>query len=370
MKAVVIRGNLKEGISLVERAAGENLNLPILRNVRISALEGRLSLTATNLELAVTCVIPGKVIADGSLTVPLSALGSLIANLPTERINLEAKNNNLHLATDSYEGTVVGLPAEDYPVIPKLEESNGSLKIEGGLFKSSLEQVSAAAQTSDLRPELSSVLFDFSLDHLKLVATDTFRLAEKTITKGKFTTTFKEPFRVLVPIRTVQEIIRAVREDEMLDIQFDRSQILIKTDRFEMISRLIEGVFPDYKHILPKDFTLQTTLSRGEFLSALKLMGVLGSRTNEIKLGLAKNHKGLEISAKDQGVGEGSYILPAKIQGTAGVVTFNWKYLSDGLRVLGVDDVFLGLNEEKPAILKDIKDSSFFYILAPLLGSN
>lgn len=370
MKAVVIRGNLREGITLVERATGENLNLPILRNARISAAGGRLFLTATNLELAVTCVVPGKVLMDGALTVPLSAFSALVANLPTERINLEAKGTNLHLTTDSYEGSVVGLSADDYPVIPRLDESRGSLKLEGGLLKTSLEQVSAAAQTSDIRPELSSVLFDFSIDSLKFAATDTFRLAEKTISKGRFTTTFTEPFRALLPIRTVQEIIRALKEEEIAELQFDRNQVLVKTERFEIISRLIEGTFPDYQHILPKDFTVETVVSRGEFLSALKLMGVLGSRTSEIKLGLAKNHRGLEISARDQGIGEGNYILPAKVQGTAGTITFNWRYLSDGLRALAVDDIFLGLNEEKPAILKDSKDPSFFYVLAPLLGNN
>lgn len=369
MKLIVIKGNLKEGLGVVERCVSDNPNLPILKNIKIKTEDGRIVLVATNLEIATTCYVPGKVIEDGSLTVPFGAFYSLVSNLPTERINLEQKGSSLILKTDTYEGSVNGLPADDFPVIPRIENPKGFIKIDGNLFKSALDQVSCTAQVSDLRPELSSVMFDFSVENLKLVATDTFRLAEKSISRGKFTTNITDPFRALAPIKSVQEIIRVLKNEETTELVFDKSQILIKTDRFEIVSRLIEGVFPDYQHIIPKGFSAKTVVNRQEFLNSIKLVGITGSKNNEVKISISKNKRGLDISAKDQSLGEGNCSISAKIEDTIGTVAFNWRFLIDGLRSMDSEEVFMGLNEDKPSLIKNPKDSSGFYIIAPLLSS-
>lgn len=368
MKALVIKSNLKEGISVIERASGENQNLPILRNVLIEALDGRLALSATNLEVAVRYFVQGKILEEGTITAPIQVLSNLVGNLPTERLNLETKDMNLIIKTDNYDGTLVGAAADDFPIIPKIENDSQYIEIAGDVLRDALSQVVVATQTLDLRPELGSVLFDFSLDALKLIATDSFRLAEKTLAKSQFTVSKQvEAFKILVPLRTAQEILRITKPDETVRIFHDKTQVLFRTEHFEFVSRLFELNFPDYSGVLPGEFLTEMVVNRQELINAVKLAGVLGGRNSEVRLNASKEKKTLQVFSGEQAVGENSYILSAKIKGHDDVLSFNWRYLVDGLRALKADEVFLGIYQEnRKVFIKDASDSSYFYILVSL----
>ena len=180
MKFVSVRSNVKEAISVVQRAAGENVNLPILRNIIITASDAGISITATNLEFAITAIISGKVIEGGRVTVPAGLIANLIGNLQSDRLNFESRGNNLEVKTDNYTAILQGLPADDFPITPKITNQGNYIETKGLFLKEAIQQTIVASQLSNARPELNSTLLDFSLEALKFVSTDGFRLAEKT----------------------------------------------------------------------------------------------------------------------------------------------------------------------------------------------
>ncbi len=364
----MMKTNFKEGLSIVERVDGESSSLPILKNILMETVNNKIQLTTTNLEAGVSSLVSGKIIEEGKITVPRAAFSAIINNLPSERLNLEQKGNNLIIKTDNYEATIQGLPAEEFPLIPHIKNQNESLKINSGVLREAIGQVLAASQFSEIRPELNAMLFDFSLDALRIVATDSFRLAEKTISKGKFETNIEAPFRILVPIRTAQGVLRILGGEGDTTICRDEHQVLFQSEQWKFVSRLIDATFPDYAAVVPKKFSSEVVLGRSEFLDALKLAGVFGSKAGEVHCRVLQGKKSIELYSTEQGLGENRHVLSAKIEGGAGEVTFNWRYLSDGLKVLKSEEVYLGLNEDnKPALLKSPGEGSYFYILMPVL---
>lgn len=342
MKLIAIRSNIKDAVSAVEHAAGGNPNLPILQNVLIEATSEGITLTATNLELAITYHVSGKVIENGKVTVPLAPFSNLIMNIQSDRLNFNKKENSLEIKTDNYTAKLQGLPHEDFPVTPKIKNTKEYIEIKSLFIKEAIQQASIASQFSDLRPELNSLLFDFSIDNLKLAATDGFRLAEKTIPQKLFQTTYQEPFKVLVPLKTTQEVMRMSKDEEAMRIFKDENQIVFRTDRAEVISRLTEGNFPDYSSIIPKKFTTEAAVNNNEFMNAIKLASVFGQKNSEVKISVQPNKKIIEVSSADQSLGENTYLLPAKLKGEALEVFFNWRYLNDPLRAIKTEEVFIG----------------------------
>jgi len=370
MKFIAIRSNIKDAVSIVEKAAGENTNLPILKNLLIEAEEGNITFTATNLEIAIIYKVSGKVIENGKVTVPIGLFSSLIGNITSDRLNFEKKENDLQVATDNYSAVIKGLPVDDFPITPKIKGSEGYVDIKGAFFKEAIQQATVAAQFSDLRPELNSILFDFTIDDLKFAATDSFRLAEKTISTSAITAKNMEPFKVLVPLKTAYELARIVKDEETVRMTKDENQALWKTEKGELISRLIEGGFPDYSAIVPHQFSAEVIVNREDILSAIKLAGVFGQKNSEIKIKLHPGKKAIEISSADQALGENASTLAAKIKGDLSEVIFNWRYLSDGIKMVKTEDVFIGLQEEaNPALVKPTVDGSYFYVLKPILKS-
>ncbi len=227
-----------------------------------------------------------------------------------------------------------------------------------------------ASQFSDLRPELNAILFDFSIDNLKLAATDGFRLTEKSLSQNLFTATYKEPFRLLIPLKTTQEVLRMSRDEDVVRIFHDENQILFKTDRAELISRLTEGNFPDYSPIIPKKFATEVVMNREEFANAIKLAGIFGQKNSEVKISAQPGKKTVEVSSADQSLGENAYLLSAKIKGEAVEVFFNWRYLADPTRAIKTEEIFIGFQEEtNPAMIRPMGDGSYYYILKPILKS-
>ena len=368
MKFIALRTNIKDAISIIEKASGENQNLPILKNILIEAKENMILFSATNLEVAITHNVAGKVIEAGKITAPISLLSGLIGNIQSDRLNFEKKGNDVEVATDNYSAVIHGMSPEDFPITPKVKDGSGHIEIKAAFLKEAIQQVTVASQYSDLRPELNSILFNFSLENLRLASTDGFRLAEKTLPANLFTAKKIEPFKILVPLKTGLEITRIFKDDELLQITMDESQILFKTEKTELISRLIEGSFPDYSAIVPHDFTSEIVVDREEFANAVKLSGIFGQKNSEVKINAHQNKKAIEMRSADQALGENVYTLPAKIKGEPGETYFNWRYLADPLKAIKTDDIFMGLQEEaNPVLIRSTSDTSYYYVLKPIL---
>ncbi len=367
MNIIVIKDKLKDGVDAVSRVAGDHPTLSILKNILIEAEGDIIKLTATNLEVGMQYMVPGKVVSPGSLTVPASLFSQLIGSIPYDRLNLTAKDGALEVTTDNYQASIQTTPAEEFPIMPKVNRDAVTVEVPGAVLKEALEQTLAAAQYSELRPELSSVLMKFGMDKIVFVATDSFRLAEKTLLDSDFTATTSEEFQILIPLRSAETIVRIIK-DKPVKITRDGNQVLVATAGAEFISRLIDGSFPDYQAIIPKEFLAEVEVSREEMLSALKLTGVFSGASSEITIKAASGKKAIELSSRDERVGENTYALPAKIKGDFEPLSFNAKYLGEGVKAASGKDITLKLNEpNRAAMIVPPKDDSYFYVVMPIL---
>jgi DNA polymerase-3 subunit beta len=261
-----------------------------------------------------------------------------------------------------------GAPAEDFPIIPRMEDMDHRMEIDPVVFQDALQQVISAAHISDIRPEISGVLFDFQMTLLKLVATDSFRLAEKIIDGGKFKHTFEAGFRAIVPLRTAQELLRVISRTAPLLVHCDGSQMLFTSDDVELISRLIDGTYPDYEQIIPKDVETEIALDKAHLINAVKLVSNFSGKTNDVRLSTDDEGKTVVVHSVNQFLGENKYLIPARVTGAQiADIPFNWRYLLDGLKSISEESIILKLNgSNRPALIRPAGDSSFVYIVMPI----
>jgi len=373
MKIIILKNHLKSGLEMISKIGSESSSatLPVLRSFLMETIDNRIKLSMTNLEIAITCYLPAKVIESGSFVIPFNIFNSIITNLQTERINLESEENKyLIIKTDNYQAKIQGNTKSEFPIIPQVSNQN-FLEFPVVILKKSLSSIINAAQTSEVRPELNGVLFDFQVSLLKLAATDSFRLAEKNILTTQFKSNIEQGFKIIIPLKTIQEVNRIFKEeDNLINIYFEPNQILFKTENCEIISRLISGDFPEYQSIIPQSFETEIILNKEELINAIKITGLFTDKLNEVKLSIKEGIKNIEVSSFNQVLGENQYLVPAKIKGVSQEIVFNWRFLLDGVRVLDSEDIFLGLNgDNKPALIKSPNDTSYFYILMPIKSS-
>jgi len=369
MKIIVLKNHLKNGLDAISKIGSESgpLALPVLKNCLIETVDNKIKLSMTNLEVAITTFVPIKVIEPGELTVSFSLFNSIINNIQSERIDLESQNDNLIIKTDNYQAKIQGIKKEEFPIIPKIENSQSFFEIPNSLLKKSLSLIENAAQVSGSRTELNSVLFDYQVSFLKIAATDSFRLAEKSLTNNQFKSNHEQSFKAVIPVRTIQEVIRIFKEENPINIYFDNNQVLFKTENTEIISRLVNAEFPDYQSIIPKSPENEIIISKEQLINALKLVSVFSDKLNEIKLLIKEKEKNLEVYSTNKSLGENHYLIPAKIKSKSLEIVFNWRFLLDGIKNLESEEIFIGLDDDnKPALIKSAKDISYFYILMPI----
>ncbi len=368
MKLIILRNNLKIALAAVEKAVSENTTLPVLKNVLIKTFNNRIKTVTTNLELGISYLTSGKIIEEGEISVPFGILYGIINNLNSDKIDLETKKNNLLIKTDNYEAAIQGIDPEEFPIIPKLENTDYYLEINGDILKNSLLKVLSSVQISEIRPEISGVLFDFQITFLKLAGTDSFRLSEKTINTNQFKTNFNRGFKIILPLKTVQELIRILPQDKNVMIFVDPNQVMFKNEDLEIVSRLIDGEYPDYDSIIPKELETESQFDKDYLVNALKLVSNFSGKVNDIRIKMTEGKKALEVYSANQYLGENNYLIPAKIKGKDfKEISFNWRYLLDGLRVMDSPEIIFCINNEsRPAVLKPVNDNSYFYILMPI----
>lgn len=367
MKIIILRDNLKKGLDIVGRSVGSQLNLPVLGNILLSVSGNNIYLSTTNLELAITKTVFGKVVEEGGITVPFSTLSGIINNITSERIHLEkTKEGGLELKTDNYQAKIQGIEEKDFPIIPQVEKGDEYMEINSIALKDSLGKTVIAGEVSEFRPEISGIFFSGDTTTLKLVATDSFRLAESIIMGGSFKNTFKESVKITIPLKTTQELLRILPDDGVIRVYLDKNQVLFETEALAVISRLIEGDFPNYKAIIPTETNTEVIVNREELINALKLTSSFASKTSDVRIRV-KDKKIIEIYSSDNSIGENNYIISAKISGKPVEIVFNWRYFLDGVRVGVTEDVFLGINDgSQPVLIKTPKDEMSFYILMPV----
>lgn len=374
MKIEVLKNNIKIGLNIIEKIIGKNISLPILDNVLINTENNFILLTGTDLETAIKYWVLAKIIKDGKVVIPIKPLSGFISLLSEEKIFMEEKKQNLVLECKNHKTQIQGLNPDDFPIIPEIKNQE-FLILDNKNFCLGLSQVVDIPASSQMRPEISGVYLFFSDNKLKIVATDGFRLAEKTILLENKN---KKNYSFILPVKSTREIINALSDKTgELKIFFSTNQILfdfpmreIKHSQVQIFSRLIEGEYPNYQEIIPKKFKNHITVKKEDFLSHIKAASLFSGKINEIKFIIEPTKKSITVSAKDPNVGESSSTLTAKIEGGPVEISFNHRFLLDGLSNIKSSEVAFNISgDDGPCVLKPIGDDSYFYVVMPIKSS-
>lgn len=366
MKIICTQQNLNKGLSLCSRIISSPKTLPILSNVLISSDRGKIKLSVTNLEVGINIWIRAKIEKTGSITVPARILSDFISNNSDTNITLETDKLNLNVSSDNYQAKISGLESGEFPVIPTIKDEQGFELVKKDLDQAIPRVIVACAQ-DESRPILSGVLFNFEQNNLKLVATDSYRLAEQTIRlKQKI-----ELPRVVVPTKTMQEVHRIISSDpnskDNVKVNISENQIMFKFgEDIEVSSRLIEGTFPNYEQIIPAAPTTTVSTNKKQLLSAIKSASLFSQNTaNNVRIKTEKNN--IIILAKSNQIGDSKIQVKSDIQGDNIEIAFNARFIIDALNNLSGEDIELGLTEKlAPAKITNPKDKNYIYVIMPL----
>jgi DNA polymerase III subunit beta len=362
MKLQVTQENLNKALGIVTKASTTRGTLPILANVMIKVDNNRLSISATNLDIAITEFLGAKVAEEGSITVPARLMQDFIGSLPGGVIDLKLDEFRLHIATDQYKSVINGVSAEDFPVMPTIAEGK-TWTIASSVLKKALSQVIMAASSDEARPVLTGVLLHTIEGKLYMAATDSYRLAEKELMAYD-----GEPIEMLVPGSAMQDLNRIVSDFEGdVVVTSDEQQVLFQVGDIELVTRLIEGRYPDYRKLIPESFSTSAALKRSDFMNVTKVSSLFARESaGSITINLDEDSSELSIKSIASQLGENVAKATAEVTGS-GAITLNSRYLMDALHALSGDDVAFSFNGKlEPTVIKDPNASDYIHIVMPL----
>ncbi|MCX6725741.1 MAG: DNA polymerase III subunit beta [Candidatus Shapirobacteria bacterium] len=370
MKVYILQENLTKGLTAVNRFITTKTQLPILNNILIKTDQGRLKLSATNLETGINFWLGAKIEKEGEVCIPAKTLAEYITSLPADKIDLEVENNLLKIHSGSYQAQFLTSPSVEFPEIPTLEkkpEINLSFKD----LSLAINQVAFAATQDEGRPVLTGVLLKVKKQSLFLVATDGYRLSVKEIKDLKEIEKIKETEELLIPARALIEVGKVMSSNNSennlgLTITPKNNQIIFSNSEVEIISRLIEGKFPDFEKIIPEKGKTKIVIETESLLQAVRTTSIFAREAaNIIKMEVSDSK--IEISANNPQMGENKIKLEAKTEGEGGKIAFNSRYLIDFLNSTKSDLINLQINDAlSPGVFSPVDDPSYLHVIMPI----
>ena len=359
MKLQVTQENLAKALGTVARVANTRNTLPILANVLVQTVDNRLSISATNLDIAITHRIGSKIEKTGSITVPARLMQDFVSSLPEGVLKLELTDNKLQITTDQYKSTINGIAADDFPVMPAIS-AGSTWKVAANELKSALSQVVFAASADDARPVLTGVYFHSIGGDVLAVATDSYRLAERKLGKAKDSVGF------LVPASAAQDLLRIISDaDKEVTVTHDDQQVLFQVGDITLVARLIEGNYPDYRKLIPTKFGTIAKLTRADFLNITKV-SALFAREAAGSITIKVDDKKVSINAIASQLGENTASADAELKGS-GEVTLNSRYLIDALNAFSGEQIEFCFNGKlEPCILRSSDNPKYLHLIMPL----
>lgn len=364
MELTVTQENLARSLNAVSRVASSKTQLPILNNILLRTDKNRLLIAATNLEVATTQYIGAKVTKPGAITIPARLISEFISNLPTGSVELKVQNNNLHIKSNNYSSIINGVIADDFPELPTINESSSvRYSIQTEDFKQAVNQTIITTSNDSTRPVLTGVYWHTFEGSLVLAATDGYRLSERILVKTT------SDVAAIIPVQTLQEVLRTITDDgEEIDILFDETQVRFRINDAEIISRLIDGNFPDYRQLIPKKSDISVKINKSEFVRIVKIAGLFARESGgSITINTDEEKKNISIHSIASELGENTSEATADIKGT-GQITLNSRYLTEALSVIDGDEIEFSFNGKiAPTILRsNTKSTNYFHIIMPL----
>jgi DNA polymerase-3 subunit beta len=366
MKLELNLKKLKDIVLTIDHVAGKHMTLPVLSCILIEVKNGMATFKSTNLDIGIEISTPVKSNEDGTLAIPAHVLSSFVSQITGDNqvVKLEESSGNLLVTTAKSKGVIKTQPFDDFPSIPRVVDGK-EFALQSDLFLKGLKSVWYSSSVSSVKPELSSVYIYKDDGSLVFVATDSFRLAEKRV-KIPNTANIND---ILIPYKNIPDIIR------ILEIMNGDTKVLINKNLISfssketyMVSRLIDGVFPDYRQIIPKNYSTEVVMLKQDLINALKVSNIFSDKFNQIHLVIDPKAKVFKIQTKNSDVGENSTTVDCSLTGDAMEINFNYKYIADCFQSIDADSLSLQLGgTNRPMVIRPVSgDQSFMYLAMPM----
>jgi DNA polymerase-3 subunit beta len=373
MKVNVLQESLARGLSIVSRAVSPRSTLPVLSNVLVASDEGRLRLSATNLELGITCWIGAKIEEEGSTTVPARTFFDLVGTLPQEQVSLSlaTATQTLNVRCGASNTDIKCIDAQEFPPLP-VPDMEGAILLNVADFKEMISQVIFAASVDEARPVLMGVLVTVDKDTITMAAADGFRLS---VRKGTLSQSVPQPVSAIIPARALGELARVASDaNEIISMVMPkgRGQVIFRLKEVEVVSQLIDGTFPDYQQIIPRSYKSRTILSTPALLKACKQAEIFareGSNVARLDIKSAGDLEpgAVEISAQSEETGSNETIVAATIEGLGLLIAFNVKYMREVLEVIKSPNMALETSAANaPGVVRPVGDDNFLHVIMPM----
>lgn len=364
MELTVTQENFSKALSAVGRVASTKTQLPILSNILLRTDGNRLLVAATNLEIATTQYVGAKIAKPGAITIPARLISEFVSSLPKGSVELKVVGENMHITSGKYHSIINGVIADDFPELPTINENNSvSYSINTEEFKQAVSQTIITASADSTRPVLTGVYWHSHEGWLFLAATDGYRLSERRLLETK------SEIAAIIPTQTLQEVLRTITEEpETIDVLFDESQVRFRINEAEVISRLVDGNFPDYRQLIPAQSDITATMNKSEFSRVTKVAGLFARESGgSVTVTVDSAAKTVSLHSIASELGENTSELDAEVTGD-GQVTLNSRYLTEALGVLDADTISFSFSGKlSPTILKSTaKDTNYYHVIMPL----
>jgi DNA polymerase III subunit beta len=372
MNVSVMQENLARGLQMVSRAVSTRATLPVLANILLKTEDAGLKLTATNLEIGINCWVPGKISSEGAITVPARLITDLVASLPNQRIDLELspKDRTLKLVSGSSRASIKGIEADEFPVVAAIGEAP-TTAVEARALRDALSEVVFAAASDESRPILTGVLTRMTGSQMTLAAADNYRIAVRHVALER---PVKEELAIVVPARSYVELMRILPDAEApieITVTPNKSQVLFHIEGVDLVSRLIEGQFPNYEPVIPTSHSSRAVLDREAFLSGTRRASIFArDAANIVKIeigGEGSNGSTVAITANAADVGDNADAIEAEVSGSPTSIAFNARYLIDVLSNLGAEEAALELSGPlAPGVVRGVGKDDYVHVIMPV----
>ncbi len=370
MKVVLARADLLKGINTVQNAVAAKNTMPILANVLLEARDKKLEFVATDLDMGIRCSVPAEVVEKGSITINAKKLSDIVRELPEASVDFEIDDNHkMILVCQKSNFKIHGLPKDDFPILPEVKKDK-VLKINGLLLQDMIRKTLFAVSTDETRYVLNGVFFQAEGGKVKMVATDGHRLA---FIQKKLENKSDEKYSVIIPTKTLNELSKVIsdvgkgKENEIIvEVIATDNQIKFNVNDVEIVSRLIDGQFPNYDQVIPKEADKKIEASTAELSAATRRVAVLTSeKSNSIRY-QAKNGK-ISISSKTPDMGEAQEEIEVDYKGEEIAIAYNSKYVLDVLKNIGTETVLLELTQPlSPGVIRPKGDPDYLCVIMPM----
>jgi DNA polymerase-3 subunit beta len=374
MKVTVLQENLARGLGTVSKAVSPRSTLPVLANILIASDEGRLRLSATNLEMGITCWIPARIEEEGSTTVPARTFSDLVGTLPGDQVllRLDTQTQTLNVRGGTSTNDIKCIDSQEFPPMP-VPDFDGAVQINVGDFREMIHQVAFAASSDEARPVLMGVLVQVDKDKLTMAAADGFRLS---VRKAVLSTPSAVPVSAIVPAQALKELARVATDSEepiYMVLPKGRGQVVFRVKDVEVVSQLIDGTFPDFQQIIPRSYKSRTLVSTSSLLKACKQAEIFareGSNVARFNIKTAQSEmqpSEVEITATSEETGKNETIVEATVDGSGLLIAFNVKFLREALEVIRTPNVALETSAPNaPGVVRPVGDDQFLHVIMPM----